>query len=269
MHSTCLYASLVSLFTGAKEAKFPYFSKGKPVFFWLILKSSDIVLYKSLVCTSNSWPAFCFVLSPHSSLITQCRRPTSFARTASAYELDEARGKCLLRMKWIFFQKMHEFTTGGLYSCPEAVWGTFSAISLKVWLRETMLIIVIFLSAVSTNSDGSHSLQRIHCWESDVHFSKSVLMEKHTPQHLGMPEGELHLQKMYIIGWAIPLRLFSLHIFFRQQTEYSILKICFVLYQGKTMLSHDQLLCILQDYLYSAFYNTIIAKQLYTKLSLQ
>ncbi len=38
------YASLTSLFTGAK---FPYFSKGKPDSSWLISKSSDIFLYKS------------------------------------------------------------------------------------------------------------------------------------------------------------------------------------------------------------------------------
>ncbi len=176
--------------------------------------------------------------------------PTSYIIRQNGFhlwQLDEARGKCLLRMKWIFFQKIHEFTTGGLYSCPEAVWGTFSAISLKVWLRETMLIIVIFLSAVSTNSDGSHSLQRIHCWESDVHFSKSVLMEKHTPQHLGMPEGELHLQKMYIIGWAIPLRLFSLHIFSGNKPTTLFWKYALFCIRVKPMLSHDQLLCILQD----------------------
>ncbi len=38
------YASLVKLFTGAKEAKFPYFSKWAPVCFWLISKSSNILL---------------------------------------------------------------------------------------------------------------------------------------------------------------------------------------------------------------------------------
>ncbi len=64
------YASHTNLFTGAKEAKFLTFSKVKPVSSWLISKSSNIFLYKSSVCTSNSWPAFCFVLSLHSSLIT-------------------------------------------------------------------------------------------------------------------------------------------------------------------------------------------------------
>ncbi len=55
--------SLASLFTGAKEAKFPYFTKGKPVSSWLISKSSYILLYKSTFCISNSWPAFCFAVS--------------------------------------------------------------------------------------------------------------------------------------------------------------------------------------------------------------
>ncbi len=53
-----------------RKQSFLTFSKVKPVSSWLISKSSNIFLYKSSVCTSNSWPAFCFVLSLHSSLIT-------------------------------------------------------------------------------------------------------------------------------------------------------------------------------------------------------
>ncbi len=83
-HMLLRYASLTSLFTGAKEEKFPYFTKGKPVSSWLLSKSSDIFLYKCWFCTSNSWPAFCFVLSPRSSLITP--RPTSPAWKASTYD---------------------------------------------------------------------------------------------------------------------------------------------------------------------------------------
>ncbi len=49
-----VYAILVRLFTGAKEAKFPYFSKWTPVSSWLISKSSlQIFLYKSSFSTSN------------------------------------------------------------------------------------------------------------------------------------------------------------------------------------------------------------------------
>ncbi len=46
-------------------------SKGKLGSSWLISKSPNIFLYKSLFCASNSWPVFCFVLSPRSSLIMQ------------------------------------------------------------------------------------------------------------------------------------------------------------------------------------------------------
>ncbi len=53
------YASLASLFTGAKEAKFPYFNKGK-VSSWLISISSDII---------SDWHFVLFSL--HSSLIMQ------------------------------------------------------------------------------------------------------------------------------------------------------------------------------------------------------
>ncbi len=38
----------------------------------------------------------------------------------------------------------------------------------------------VFISCLGSHSDGTHSLQRIHWWASDVilHFSKSVLMNK-------------------------------------------------------------------------------------------
>ncbi len=40
-------------------------------------------------------------------------------------------------------------------------------------------IIVMFLS--DSHSDGTHSLQSIHCWDTDAvtHFYKSVPMKKH------------------------------------------------------------------------------------------
>ncbi len=96
------YASLTSLFTGAKEAKFSYFSKGTPVSSWLISKSSDIFLYKSSVCTSNSWLVFCFVLSPRSSLITHHRCPLSSAETVSAYGGSDRKVFITFEI-WIFF----------------------------------------------------------------------------------------------------------------------------------------------------------------------
>ncbi len=43
----------------------------------------------------------------------------------------------------------------------------------------------VFISCLDSHSDGTHSLQSIHWWASDVHFSKSVLMKKQTHLHLG------------------------------------------------------------------------------------
>ncbi len=40
----------------------------------------------------------------------------------------------------------------------------------------------VLISCLDSHSDGTHSLQRIHLWASDImlHFSKSVLMKKQT-----------------------------------------------------------------------------------------
>ncbi len=68
----------------------------------------------------------------------------------------------------------------------------FTRCSLMDWSHVDYLwVIVMFLSAVWTHSDGTHSLQRIHWWARDImfNFSKSVLM-----------------QSSLIFGWTIPLK---------------------------------------------------------------
>ncbi len=47
-----------------------------------------------------------------------------------------------------------------------------------------------FISCLDSHSDGTHSLQWIHWWASNVmlNFSKSVLMKKWTHLHLGWPD---------------------------------------------------------------------------------
>ncbi len=49
----------------------------------------------------------------------------------------------------------------------------------------------VFISCLDSHSDGTHSLQRIHWWASDVmmNFSKSVMMKKQNHLHLDWPEG--------------------------------------------------------------------------------
>ncbi len=46
---------------------------------------------------------------------------------------------------------------------------------------------VVWITVMSL-SDGTHSLQRIHWWVSDVSFLQSVPMTKQTHRHLGWPE---------------------------------------------------------------------------------
>ncbi len=60
-------------------------------------------------------------------------------------------------------------------------------------LQKTLLYWIscdVFISCLDSHSDGTHSLQRIHWWASDVmlHFSKSFLIKKQTHLHLGWPE---------------------------------------------------------------------------------
>ncbi len=59
------------------------------------------------------------------------------------------------------------------------------------------------ISCLDSHSDGTHSLQRIHWWESDVmlNFSKTVLMKKLTHLYLGCPDGQ-HKINQQIKVWA-------------------------------------------------------------------
>ncbi len=74
------------------------------------------------------------------------------------------------------------------------------------WWTGVMWIIVIFLSAVWTHSDGTHSLQRIHWWASDVmlNLSKSVLMKKLIYILDGLRVSKCSA-KLHVLG-TIPLR---------------------------------------------------------------
>ncbi len=108
--STCACESRDNqhLLTGAKEAKFPYFSKGKPVSSWLISKSSDIFLYKSSFCASNSWLAFCSLSSALlcSSLITGAVHTSYNVIRWNGFclrQLAEVGKRCLYLFKYGYF----------------------------------------------------------------------------------------------------------------------------------------------------------------------
>ncbi len=68
---------------------------------------------------------------------------------------------------------------------------------MQIFIDGLEWIIVMLLSAVWSHSDGTHSLQRIHWWASDVVqiFSKSVLMNKNSSISW-MAWGQVHFQKI-------------------------------------------------------------------------
>ncbi len=51
---------------------------------------------------------------------------------------------------------------------------------------------VFFINCLDSHSNGTHSPQMIHWWESDamLNFYKSVLLKKQAHLNLGWPEGE-------------------------------------------------------------------------------
>ncbi len=67
--------------------------------------------------------------------------------------------------------------------------------------EELLWIIVMFLS--DSHSDGTHSLQSIHCWDTDamLHFSKSD--EETNSSTSRMTRGWAHFQLIFIFGWTI------------------------------------------------------------------
>ncbi len=62
----------------------------------------------------------------------------------------------------------------------------------------------VFISCLDSHSDGTHSLQSIHCWDSDVmlHFSKSD--EETNSSTSRMAWGWVKFHQMFIFEWTIP-----------------------------------------------------------------
>ncbi len=54
------------------------------------------------------------------------------------------------------------------------------------------IIVMYFISFLDSHSNGTHSLQMIHWWASDVMLSKSVPMKTQTQHHNGWSEVHLN-----------------------------------------------------------------------------
>ncbi len=74
---------------------------------------------------------------------------------------------------------------------------------LKMLTDGVVWIIVMFLS--DSHSDGTHSLQSIHCWDSDVMLDFSKSDEETNSSLSWMPWGWVHFQRNNIFGWNIAL----------------------------------------------------------------
>ncbi len=63
----------------------------------------------------------------------------------------------------------------------------------------------VFISCLDSHSDGTHSLQSIHCWDTDAetHFYKSD--EETNSSWSWMNWGWVDFQQTFIFGWTIPL----------------------------------------------------------------
>ncbi len=77
----------------------------------------------------------------------------------------------------------------------------------------------VFISCLDSHYDGTHSLQMIHWWTSDlmIHFSKSVLIKTQAHLHLRWPECE-YFQNIWVnySYWFIFIaRNFFVYIFFQ------------------------------------------------------
>ncbi len=105
-------------------------------------------------------------------------------RSSSVYKQKQSK-TVLHKYVWIL---IWETTGDGLFHWTKHYYSLWTRILAKVKLKrqgkakfglEWCGLLVdycdVFISCLDSHSDGTHSLQRIHCWDSDVklHFSKS------------------------------------------------------------------------------------------------
>ncbi len=68
----------------------------------------------------------------------------------------------------------------------------------------------VFNSCLDSHSDGTHSLQRIHCWASGVMLSPNPLWWRKNSSTSWMTWGQVHSQLIFIFGLTIPLKNWTL-----------------------------------------------------------
>ncbi len=104
----------------------------------------------------------------------------------------------------------------------------FSALMMDLFLTNMQLLFqdinwwtaVVWITCLDSHSDGTHSLQSIHCWASGamLHFSKS---DDETHLYHLWSEGKHIFQQMFISGWTIPLNDVITHVYMTCLCSYS------------------------------------------------
>ncbi len=87
----------------------------------------------------------------------------------------------------------------------------------------------VFISSLDSHSDGTHSLQKICWWASDVmiHFSKSVLMKKQSHLYLEWPEGSFFSSFFYFIFIFLNYAFKHTSLAYQKYWTFSLRKIFF------------------------------------------
>ncbi len=82
-----------------------------------------------------------------------------------------------------------------LLSSPDVNW----------WTGVVWITCDVFISCLDSHSDGTHSLQSIHCWDSDAetHFYKPD--EETNSSWSRMTWGWAQFQQTFITGWTVSL----------------------------------------------------------------
>ncbi len=109
----------------------------------------------------------------------------------------------------------------------------------------------VFISCLDSHSDGTHSLQRIHCWDSDamLHFSKSD--EETNSSTSWMAGGWGHFQQIFMYPHYPPQVIIlrkdsylSETVFTNQYCDGKMLILCFNKSEHANLAHNIKLYCV-------------------------
>ncbi len=112
----------------------------------------------------------------------------------------------------------------------------------------------VFIICLDSHSDGTHSLQRIHWWASDVMLNFNFKW-KNISTHLWIVWGWV-VQQLFIFGWTIPLKIISYSLDIRLQVKdlcksYTIIMLFACMFRVRGIRSTNRWLTVWKWYVYN------------------